>query len=95
MFKRADDDRYTNLCGNCRNPHQLLTRHGPGDMWRCDYCGQTGTEAHLRSTDCTYLYPPCDQCGEHPYCSPDCDVLAAVRNNPDVYITPGFDTRKL
>ena len=89
VFKRAEGTRYTNLCADCHNPHQLITRHGPGDMFRCDYCGQTGTDAQLRSTDCAHFYPPCESCHEHPFCAKDCAAIAEVLSQPGIHLV-GF-----
>lgn len=56
------------------NPHNLLTRQGapPKDAWHCKYCNAKGTLKELEAKACTYVYPPCDVCGQTPECAPDC-----------------------
>lgn len=88
VYKRPDNARYTNLCPTCKVPHQLVSRQ-PGDQWRCDYCGQVGSEGQLQGTDCTHVYAPCEVCGEAPYCAPDCAGVAEAMSAPGVYVA-GF-----
>lgn len=89
-FKLKEGARYNSLCPNCRVPHMLMSRIAEGKPeFRCDYCGQQGTIAHLESFDCTHYYPPCESCGENPYCAPDCPGIAEVLSQEGVYVA-GF-----
>lgn len=85
---------YNSLCARCPVPHLLLSRVRAGvDDWRCSYCGQQGPMARLQNTDCTHVYPPCESCGEHPYCAPDCSGIAEVLGADNVYVA-GFGIPK-
>lgn len=70
-FGMGKNRRFNSLCPDCRVPHQHMTKDEDG-TWSCVYCGQMGSIAMLRSTDCTHDYPKCEACGLHPYCAPDC-----------------------
>jgi hypothetical protein len=75
------------------NPHNsLLAIDPPGTQnrrWRCQYCGVEGFYENLRTVACTYVYPPCDHCGETPECAPDCKGIAAALSDGGVYLA-GF-----
>lgn len=62
------------------NPHNHLTALGPpgqpGRRWECRYCKMVGTFDELEAVACTYVYPPCESCGETPLCAPDCKGVA-------------------
>lgn len=89
-FKPKKGARYNSLCDACHVPHQLMSRIEVGKPeFRCDYCGQTGTMAHLDSFDCTYVYPPCASCKQHPYCARDCAAIGELLNRDDIYVA-GF-----
>ncbi len=89
-FELDEDDDYNTLCPDCQVPHMLLTRLVPGrDLFRCDYCGEKGPRAKLEETECEFEYPPCDDCGGHPFCEADCAGIAEILARPDVYVA-GF-----
>jgi hypothetical protein len=44
----------------------------PERMWQCDYCHAVGTFEELEALECSYVYPPCEHCGQTPTCAQDC-----------------------
>jgi hypothetical protein len=73
------------------NPHNSLIaidppRAQPPRRWRCGYCGLEGLLEEVRAVACTYVYPPCEYCGQTPECAPDCKGIAAVLSDGGVYI---------
>lgn len=69
-----------------RTPAETLAR-----VWCCEYCGDTGTFETLRSRTCTYVYPPCEVCGQTPECAPDCAGVLAILGAPEVHVIGGED----
>jgi len=64
-----------------KNPHNLLValdppRDAPPRRWRCRYCGVEGLWEEVDAAACTYVYPPCDHCGQTPTCAKDCAGIA-------------------
>lgn len=73
------------------NPHMRLTaidppRESPPRRWRCHYCKATGLMDEVRKIACTYVYPPCEFCGQTPECSLDCPGMAAALGAPGVHV---------
>jgi len=68
------------------NPHNHIVRQGrpPKDLWECQYCGMVDVYDDLRATACSYVYPPCEHCGQTPECAPDCSGIAAALATPGV-----------
>lgn len=73
------------------NPHNYLKRVGepPRDLWCCEYCKDEGTMEALRSRACTFVYPPCEHCGQTPECAKDCAGMAGVLSMPGIYVIGG------
>lgn len=94
-FEVEEDDDFNTLCDKCPVPHQLITRLEPGrDRFRCDYCGEKGTQAELAASDCDCeeLYVECERCGGAPYCERDCPGIAETLQRPDLYVI-GFEEK--
>ncbi len=63
------------------NPHNHVTRVNSGELpavWRCRYCGETGTAEALEAVACAYEYPPCKHCGQTPECARSCPGITAL-----------------
>jgi Fe-S-cluster-containing dehydrogenase component len=75
------------------NPHNWLSALDPpgsaNRRWRCQYCGMEDFFDNLRAVACTYVYPPCEHCGETPECAQDCPGIAAALSGSGVYLV-GF-----
>lgn len=73
-----------------KNPHNWLSAisppHTPNRRWRCRYCQAEGTFDELNAVACSYVYPPCEYCGETPLCSRDCVGIAMALSDPDVKV---------
>lgn len=74
-----------------KNPHNLLVaidppRADPPRRWRCHWCHMEGLFDDLQAVACTFVYPPCDYCGQAPTCARDCPGVAAALAGDDVYI---------
>lgn len=77
-----------------KNPHMWLTaldppRDFPPRRWRCQYCNETGLMDDLRAIACSYVYPPCKDCGQTPECSLTCAGIARALGDPSVHIATG------
>ncbi len=73
------------------NPHNSLValdppRRHPARRWKCHYCGVEGLLETVRAIACTYVYPPCEHCGETPTCAADCPGIAAALSDGGVYL---------
>lgn len=54
--------------------------------WQCQYCPASGTWEELHQIACTYVYPPCDVCGQTPECAEDCAGIMAALGAPGVHV---------
>lgn len=86
--------RTSRTIGLKKNPHNMLTaidppRSHPPRRWRCYYCGVEGLMNEVREIACTYVYPPCEHCGQTPECAPDCAGIAAALSTPGVVVIGG------
>lgn len=73
------------------NPHGILKaidppRDHPPRRFRCHYCEAVGLYDELQAVACTYVYPPCEFCGQTPECAADCAGIAAILGSPDVHV---------
>lgn len=73
------------------NPHMSLRaidppRAHPPRQWQCGYCGLKGLMDEVRKVACTYVYPPCEFCGQAPECALDCAGIAAALGAPGVHV---------
>lgn len=81
------------------NPHNYLKaidppRSHPPRRWRCHYCGFTGLYEEALAVACTYVYPPCEFCGQTPECSADCPGIAAILGAPGIHVV-GMEKPKI
>lgn len=88
ITEKNERKEYNSLCSSCPIPHQCAAPLG-NDRWRCDYCGKEELQGIIDQTDCTHVYDPCKDCGEHPFCAKDCSGIAAILSDPDIYVA-GF-----
>lgn len=70
------------------NPHNWLSRLGkpPLDFWQCQYCNEKGTFEQLQKIECSFIYSPCEYCGETPECAIDCSGILEILNSQGIYI---------
>jgi hypothetical protein len=54
--------------------------------WMCTYCKLTGTLEEIRAVACSYVYPPCEYCGQTPECAINCAGIVAALGAPGVYV---------
>lgn len=75
-----------------KNPHITLIRQGkpPLDWWICKYCHQQGTYDEIENIECSYIYPPCEHCGQTPICAFNCEGILNALANSNIYIA-GFE----
>lgn len=78
------------------NPHSMLRaidppRDSPPRRWKCVYCGIVGLVEDLQKIACTYVYPPCEACGQAPECASDCPGMATALGMPGVHVIGGTD----
>ena len=67
------------------NPHNWLSKIDYNKLiWKCNYCGATGTLEELDQIECSYNYPPCKWCGQT--CAPDCIGVRLALSDPNIYI---------
>lgn len=74
-----------------KNPHMSMIaidppRKHPERRWKCTYCYEVGLLDELRAIACTYVYPPCEYCGQTPECAIDCKGVLDALGRPDVYV---------
>lgn len=72
------------------NPHAHLVpldkKGTAARRWRCQFCGDSGALAALQARACSYVYPPCEHCGQTPECALDCPGIVAALSDPRVRV---------
>ena len=66
-------------------PHLRVNSCNNG-IWKCLYCGKTGTFKEVYATGRTERPKTCIWCGESPLCAPDCTGMQLLLGRPDVYV---------
>lgn len=58
-------------------------------IWKCSYCGASGTMEVLRASVCSHVYKACEYCGSpgpDGDCSLTCAGIAAILGAPEVHL---------
>ena len=73
-----------------KNPHMSLVALSPpgteNRIWKCTYCHEEGLMDEIRKTECSFVYPPCEHCGQTPECALDCSGIAMLLADPRVHL---------
>jgi hypothetical protein len=72
------------------NPHMHMVALDPPGLtirrWRCLFCKLEGPLDELRKKACTYVYPPCEACGQTPECALDCPAVVAALSDKNIHV---------
>jgi len=72
-------------------PHLTMLPIDPkgteGRRWQCTACKAEGRFNSLNATDCAAPPPPpCEWCGQTPYCDLNCMGIKVLLASPDVHV---------